>query len=516
MSSSVSQAPAGDLPPRWGVQASLIQPNRPAYWLFVVLLAIGGYLFLDEQALFTRLPTALAVSWLLVLVYAVPVFVIVYRLDLFEREPPIFLAAALIWGGVIAVSLAGYANDAWLSVLGKLTPPDFTAAWGAAVVAPVTEETLKLCGVIILFLIVPSEFDGVLDGFVYGALIGLGFTVTEDVSYFIRSAVAFGGADQYGPVMDTFLIRVVAGGLYGHVLFAGLTGTGFAYFVTRRSETLRRRTLVMVFLIAAGVAAHFVWDSPWMASILATASRSDSPSTVQWIEYGAVKGLPFLLLLVAMVVLASRSEERSFRAIIADEPDPAILTPSEIASLGSLWSRRAARDAAGRSKGRPAARLTGQLQSAQIGYAMIRSRTGRLDDPALEAQRDRIRALRAQLEALPTLTGRTAPAASPAVHQAGAAFPADQASTAARSAAAPAVTPMSPAAFAPAWAPTHLVPPGGMAAWEIPDPSRPPAHFLAERLELVVEQRAGAWAQVRAVNGWRGWVDGRLLVERRR
>jgi hypothetical protein len=29
---------------------------------------------------------------------------------------------------------------------------------------------------------------------------------------------------------------------------------------------------------------------------------------------------------------------------------------------------------------------------------------------------------------------------------------------------------------------------------------------------LVLEASAGAWAQVRAINGWRGWVDGRLLA----
>jgi hypothetical protein len=53
-----------------------------------------------------------------------------------------------------------------------------------------------------------------------------------------------------------------------------------------------------------------------------------------------------------------------------------------------------------------------------------------------------------------------------------------------------------------------------MAAWDVPDPSRPPRLNLPERLELVVEGQAGAWAHVRAVNGWRGWVDGRRLVRR--
>ena len=53
-----------------------------------------------------------------------------------------------------------------------------------------------------------------------------------------------------------------------------------------------------------------------------------------------------------------------------------------------------------------------------------------------------------------------------------------------------------------------------MAAWNAPDPSRQPVVNLPERLELVVEERTGAWAHVRAVNGWRGWVDGRRLLDK--
>ena len=596
--------------PRWGVQASLIQPRQPAFWLFLALLGIGGYLFLNEQSIFSQLPTALALSWGLVLIYAVPVFLLVYRLDLFEREPKLMLAAALIWGGVIAVSLAGYANDAWLSVLGKIAPADFTSDWGAAVVAPVTEEILKLTGVVCLFLIVPAEFDGVMDGFVYGAMVGLGFTVVEDVSYFIQATAAFGGADQAGPVFDTFLIRVVAGGLYSHVLFAGLTGMGFAYFVTRRQDSFSKRLFVFGALVVAGVGAHFVWDSPWMASVLDIAPGTDKPSTFQWIQYGGLKGLPFLALLVLMVLFATRSEEKNFRAIVAGEPDPQVITEAEIKSLGSLWSRRGARSAAGRLRGPQGSKLTGQLQSAQVEYSMIRSRVDTLTDPALDAQRLKIRTIRAQLGAVPFVpvrvpasvtvpaapapfaapvplaapppfaaapplnvtpveTGFVAPVASlsaadappmveaePApdsveetvaaepepeseVKPESAPEPAFEAAAepavepapepAAEPAAEPAVEPQPQAVIAaagtaapiavpppqaPVWTPTHLVPPGGMAAWNAPDPSRPPMLNLPERLELVVETRAGAWAQVRAVNGWRGWVDGRRLVDR--
>jgi hypothetical protein len=78
----------------------------------------------------------------------------------------------------------------------------------------------------------------------------------------------------------------------------------------------------------------------------------------------------------------------------------------------------------------------------------------------------------------------------------------------------PTVPVQTPAVVPLVWMPTHLAPPGGMAAWDAPDPSRPPVVQLAEQLELVVESSAGAWTQVRAVNGWRGWVDGRLLIPR--
>jgi hypothetical protein len=389
-------------------------------------------------------------------------------------------------------------------------------------------------------------------------MIGIGFTVVEDVSYFINATAAFGGADQTGPVIDTFLIRVVAGGLYSHVLFAGLTGMGFAYFVTRRQEAFSRRLLVFGALVVAGAGAHFVWDSPWMMSVLDVAPGVDKPSTFQWVEYGLIKGLPFLLLLILMVLFATRSEEKNFRAIVAGEPDPEVITEPEIAYLGSLWSRRKARSAAGRIRGPQGSRLTGRLQAAQVEYAMIRSRSDTLTDPALDAQRLKIRVIRAQLVAVqfipvapaapmaagpyaapmmsapypapyaaPSMTPATmaAPSMAPATEPPLPAGPAPEpVATAAPQAAAqavaqpqpqPAAAPIASAPPAPPiWAPTHLVPPGGMAAWNAPDPSRPAMLNLPERLELVVESRAGAWAQVRAVNGWRGWVDGRRLVDR--
>ena len=70
-----------------------------------------------------------------------------------------------------------------------------------------------------------------MDGFVYGALCGLGFAVVEDVFYFIA---VFGG--DVGGVLQGFFVRVIASGLYSHVLYTGLVGmaVGIARHAARR------------------------------------------------------------------------------------------------------------------------------------------------------------------------------------------------------------------------------------------------------------------------------------------
>jgi hypothetical protein len=64
------------------------------------------------------------------------------------------------------------------------------------------------------------------------------------------------------------------------------------------------------------------------------------------------------------------------------------------------------------------------------------------------------------------------------------------------------------------FAPTHLVPSGGLRAWASPDPEAPPVTELDAGVELQIIEQAGAWARVAASNGWTGWVDGRRLQAR--
>ncbi len=221
---------------------SLYQPKRPAFWAYVVIVVLTGIVSFGQQSFFRRSHRAgWALSWALLAVYALPVLFLVYVLDLYEREPLSLVIGALLWGAIAATTLSGFANDGWGLVVSRVGGPEFAARWTAALTAPLVEEILKGLGVVLIYLIAPDEFDDMMDGFVYGAVCGLGFAVVEDVFYFMG---VFGGHPN--GVLQGFFVRVVSSGLYSHVLYTGLVGMGIGYFVSRRTRRpLARRILVL-------------------------------------------------------------------------------------------------------------------------------------------------------------------------------------------------------------------------------------------------------------------------------
>ncbi len=140
-----------------------------------------------------------------------------------------------MWGAVAATTLSAIGNLGWGLTVARVGGPEFAARWTAALTAPFVEETLKGCGVVLIYLIARDEIDDVMDGFVYGAVCGLGFAIVEDVFYFMS---VFGG--QPAGVLQGFFLRVVASGLYSHVLYTGLVGMAIGVVVSRRAtEPLR-------------------------------------------------------------------------------------------------------------------------------------------------------------------------------------------------------------------------------------------------------------------------------------
>lgn len=231
----------------------------PAFWLFVIVIVLGFlYELLVHVLSAITAPAGWALSLVLLALFILPVGLALRWLDQYEREPRSMVFGAFLWGALVAPTFAGFVNDGFGAVITKVVGGDFSYYWSAAVTAPVVEETYKYLGIVLLYLIARAEFDDLIDGFVYGALIGLGFAVSEDIYYFI---LQFGG--DVGSVLEGFYVRVIASGLYTHVTFTGIAGIGFAYFVTRRGErSFIRRLLVAAALLLTAMLAHFVWNSP--------------------------------------------------------------------------------------------------------------------------------------------------------------------------------------------------------------------------------------------------------------
>jgi protease PrsW len=378
------------------LQGRFFQPSLPAFWLYVVIVGLTGIVAVGEQNLFREMsPPGWALSWVLVAVYAAPVALLIYLLDLYEREPIPLLVAAFVWGAVAATTLSAIGNAGWALVVARLGGPELATRWSAAITAPIVEETLKGLGVVLIVLIAREEVDDRMDGFVYGALCGLGFAVVEDVFYFVA---VFGG-DVTG-VLEGFFVRVIASGLYSHVLYTGLVGMAIGIVATRRDRRPRRERIRSALpFVAAALVGHFLWNSPILDLFPAHPWEGAEWALIPVAT--AVKGLPLLLFVAIAVRLALQRERRWLREALAEELDDAAVTSEELATLETLRGRRLARDRMRRRAGDRPAKLLGRLQREQVNLAMIRSKVAGRDDPALVRQRAVCRSIRAALDAIP-------------------------------------------------------------------------------------------------------------------
>ena len=157
--------------------------------------------------------------------------------DRFEPEPWWLLIGAFIWGALFS-TLGGGLSSALVSgvtssMMGVGTDHPGIQAFGATVLAPVFEEAFKGFGLAIIAgmsALGLREFDGPLDGAIYGGIIGLGFTLTEDILYVAGQYVEAG----LGGFVALFFVRTVLLGL-SHCTFTACIGIGFGIAAESRA-----------------------------------------------------------------------------------------------------------------------------------------------------------------------------------------------------------------------------------------------------------------------------------------
>ncbi|NDJ54883.1 MAG: PrsW family intramembrane metalloprotease [Chloroflexi bacterium] len=142
---------------------------------------------------------------------------VIYWLDRFEREPLPLAFAVFAWGFIPAAILS-LISQLILGFPFALVDNSGVLAdtVGAVLLAPFTEEIFKGMAVWIVFLIWRRQFDGLVDGMVYGAIVGFGFAAVENILYFI----AFGN--------ELIFARAFLFG-FNHALWSALTGMGFGF-----------------------------------------------------------------------------------------------------------------------------------------------------------------------------------------------------------------------------------------------------------------------------------------------
>ncbi|HEY2979784.1 MAG TPA: PrsW family intramembrane metalloprotease [Anaerolineales bacterium] len=158
----------------------------------------------------------------------VPMIVLVgfvYWLDRYEKEPMLLLAAAFLWGAVIAAGGAFIINTVFGIGIFVATGSEGVADFAtASIVAPLVEEFLKGLAVAIVFFLFYKEFDSVLDGMIYAGVVALGFAATENTFYIYTKGYQEGGWEA---LWFLVFVRVVLVG-WQHPFYTAFTGVGFA------------------------------------------------------------------------------------------------------------------------------------------------------------------------------------------------------------------------------------------------------------------------------------------------
>jgi len=216
-------------------------------------------------------------------------------LDRYEKEPVWLLVLAFLWGAFPAAILSvvfEFLLTIPIAALGEGTVEANLVS--VSLGAPLVEESFKGAALLILVLVLRREFDDVLDGIVYGATIGLGFALTENVlAYFLPILRQQG----IGAGLTNIFMRSIVFGV-NHAFWTGVTGAALGY--ARLAQRRAQRLWVPVAGWALAVALHAVHNA---GAVLAEQTTCLSLGISMAVDWGGL----LLLLAVAGLTLGKES-----------------------------------------------------------------------------------------------------------------------------------------------------------------------------------------------------------------
>jgi protease PrsW len=238
-------------------------------------------------------------------------------IDLYEREPLRYVIPVFVWGFAVATTVSLVFNTLFQLTLSSVTSVKTAGFYTAVVEAPIVEESSKGFALLLIFFISYLmrrrsgliEFAGVMDGIVYGAAVGFGFAIAEDLLYGL----------QYGP--ETFIVRRIFGG-FAHASFTSVTGISIGLIPWVQSRALK--VVIPLLGLSGAIMLHATFNLS--ATLL-----------------GPVAYLFLFLVVLAYIVVIIvwlYIERRTIRVELQDEVPAGTITAQEYAILPSYFRRK--------------------------------------------------------------------------------------------------------------------------------------------------------------------------------
>jgi RsiW-degrading membrane proteinase PrsW (M82 family) len=353
----------------WGEDFRLVRPYNLAFWVYCALVIAGAFVLSGQVSIAAAaysgaLTNGIVVFGLLAVAY---VWFIRYE-DRYTTVPPKLAAAGFVWGFVAAVgAFALLANEAVINLYGKALGASFAYDWGAALAAPINEELAKGAGVLLLLTLAPQLVRSPFDGLILGAFVGLGFQISEDISYaWIGAANAFGDVDA---AWATIVVRTLAS-ISSHWMFTAIFGAGLVWFIGRPDVPARK-----------GVGAGLMLTAMLMHGLWNASGAIGGSGIVGWIVPLGVSAT--LIATFVWIYKHTQPIERKWmRELMAPEVAGGVVTPAELEALAGTRSTYR-----GYIRAHPRPRRAKRVLEAETDLAHQVARDGSGETVAVEAAR---------------------------------------------------------------------------------------------------------------------------------
>lgn len=294
---------------------------------------------------------ALVISIVAALIPTIFYVVVAWWFDRYEKEPVWLLTVTFLWGAIPAIIVSLIAEIALDIPIQTLATGQGADIISAAVVAPVVEEIAKAIPLVLIFQMYRKEFDGLMDGLLYGSLVGFGFSMTENVFYFI-GAYSEGGWEAWGVLV---FLRAIIFGL-NHALFTSAFGVGLGYARYARQGWVRKLAPAVGLVGAIALhAIHNFFVSTGVELLCFVSLFSDWLGVLVWL---------------LMVFLSTRQEKQWIQAELAEEVATGLLPADQAQAAASYRERLRDRWAVTQEKGFGRAHRLSLLHNAAAELAL--------------------------------------------------------------------------------------------------------------------------------------------------